>query len=567
MAQRSDIARTLRLGRAFKSRGGLDREGSVVKLPMRQLTIVIAILVGAPAISLAQSGASWTKARARDDSGDRSMTVYPAALNHGDTTASSADFESASTLGVAAIASDSQEIEPLKLAGETDDLATSGRIRTSESIDADPPALLSPQARNGTSLPAETARRRPAGNYAIRTAMAPEELPPTPPSLAAGGIPTPALETPLDDSVEPSAAMEVTPWGSEPPAPFWSSGEWFRSGIWYTSADFLVIRRDRPRDRLLIGIDVTHPNRLFFNYGATAGIEPAVRATVGRFIGRDWASRDHSVEVSFLGINEFETGQGIRAQQTGGLILLLDQKQGGMNNADVWTTAYSSRFHTVETDLRLRYRPDKDRLVMAPDGTWTQQYTSSYVPSLLLGLRYINLNEDYSFRSRSLGMFENEDRQLLPISEREFRGDYDIATRNDLLGIQIGGDFINQRETWYWGLRGKAGAYVNFAEQFTVAQFNDLRATGPDAPGDPSIDVASKVERASRANEAFFGEFSLMTGYHFTPNFTARASYDFMWLAGVALAPDQFTFSETAKLSLDGVIFYQGLSLGLEFVW
>jgi hypothetical protein len=40
-----------------------------------------------------------------------------------------------------------------------------------------------------------------------------------------------------------------------------------------------------------------------------------------------------------------------------------------------------------------------------------------------------------------------------------------------------------------------------------------------------------------------------------------------MWLAGVALAPDQFTFGETARLTLDGVIFYQGLSVGLEIVW
>jgi hypothetical protein len=86
-------------------------------------------------------------------------------------------------------------------------------------------------------------------------------------------------------------------------------------------------------------------------------------------------------------------------------------------------------------------------------------------------------------------------------------------------------------------------------------------------PGDPSIDVAPRVEHATRANEAFFAELSLMTAYHFTPNFSARASYDFMWLGGVALAPDQFTFIETNRLSLDGVIFYQGLSLGLEIVW
>ena len=173
-------------------------------------------------------------------------------------------------------------------------------------------------------------------------------------------------------------------------------------------------------------------------------------------------------------------------------------------------------------------------------------------------MRYVHLGEDYFFRSRSLA--DN-------ITEAEFTGNYDIETTNDLVGPQIGAEFINQRERWYWGVRGKAGAFVNFAEQFTAAQFNDLRAPGPDADGDPSIDIAPRDEHATRANEAFFGEVSVMTAYHFTPNFTARASYDFMWLAGVALAPDQFTFTETARLSLDGVIFYQGLSLGLEIVW
>jgi hypothetical protein len=308
----------------------------------------------------------------------------------------------------------------------------------------------------------------------------------------------------------------------------------------------------------LIGIDVTNPNNLFFNYGGTAGVEPGMRLTVGRFIGRDWENRDHSIETTFLGINEYQTGQGIRSQTEGGLILLLDQKQGGVNGADVWISEHNSRFYSIETDLRLRHRPDKDRLVMAPDGTWTRQYTSSYMPSGLLGLRYVNLNEDYTFLSRSIAE---------GITRAEFGADYDIETQNDLIGLQVGGDFINQRERWYWGVRGKAGAYVNFAEQDTVAQFNDLRAPGPDAPGDPSIDIAPRVEHASRANAAFMGELSLMAAYNFTPNFTARASYDFMWLAGVALAPDQFTFSETARLTLDGVIIYQALSVGLEIVW
>jgi hypothetical protein len=506
---------------------------------LRQLALVLAA-VGLTALPTRGEQATIWVSEPAEGRQDKSMSVYPLAL------------QSAPRRAVFNVLQpETDGLIPPPGFETPDDGAMDSTAPLEDSID---PAPLRPAAP-----PKPPASRQP---QASDRPTLPRDLEPEEDSPLDEPFPTDEMESSLSPE-----GIEVSPWGSEPPAPVWSSGEWFRSGIWYTNAEVLVVRRDRPRDRLLIGIDVTNPDNLFFNYGGTGGVEPGMRVTLGRFIGRDWRNRDHSIEATFLGINEFRMGQEIRAQQEGGLILLLDQKQGGINNADIWFSGYSSRMHSVETDLRLRHRPDKDRLVMSPDGTWTRQYTSSYVPSLLLGLRYISLNEDYSFFSRSFGETLNPDEEVIPISENEFRGDYNISTQNDLLGIQIGGDLINQRERWYWGVRGKAGAFINFAEQFTVAQFNDLRATGPGAPGDPSIDVTPRVEEASRANEAFFGEVSVMTAYHFTPNFTARASYDFMWLAGVALAPDQFTFIETNRLSLDGLIFYQGLSLGLEVVW
>jgi hypothetical protein len=497
--------------------------------PMRKLAVLL-VAVSWAAMARADGPAAWFDDPTDQSDTDKSMTVYPAALARQSRPASYHRFQATDEEMIPAPGA---EIPRPDLDDEISPLAEpppSPGIETTREQEA-PPAPLPP----------------PTGEKSTLRRSAPEEVPPSADWIDAGDAPAMTPE-----------GMAVSPWGGEPPAAVWSSGEWFRSGIWYTNADFMVIRRSRPREQLLIGVDITNPDNLFFNYGSSAGVEPGMRVTIGRFIGRDWENRDHSFEATFMGINEYSTGQGIRSQTEQGLILLLDQKQGGMNGADVWTTTYNSRFQSIEANLRLRHRPDKDRLVMAPDGTWTRQYTSSYVPSLILGLRYIDLDEDYGFRSRSLA----ED-----ITTAEFRGDYDIEAGNHLTGIQIGGDFVNQRERWYWGVRGKLGAFVNFAEQFTVAQFNDLRAPGPLAPGDPSIDIAPRVEKASKANEALFGEFGLIAAYHFTPNFSARASYDFMWLAGVALAPDQFTFTETARLAVDGVIFYQGLSLGLEVVW
>ncbi len=524
--------------------GGLDREESVVTLPRRQLAALFAAVCWAAVAAGGEPMTIWHGEVTEQPARNKSMSVYPAALA---TSPRRAAFDS---------------LQP-----ETDGLIPPSGFDLPEesmaqgSAGDDEPSAPRPLRPSGQSARLGTVPPEADDELSEPRGSAPEDLPPSPDMFDEGD---------LDPSLMPDP-IQVTPWGGEAPAAVWSSGEWFRSGIWYTTADFLIVRRNRPRDQLLIGIDVTNPDDLFFNYGATGGVEPAMRVTVGRFIGRDWQNRDHSIEVGFLGINEFRTGQSIRAQGEGGLILLLDQKQGGVNNADLWFTEHASRMHSIEADLRRRHRPEKDRLVMAPDGTWTRQYTSSYVPSMLLGMRYLNLNEDYSFFSRSLGVLQRPSEDGEPvftsITETEYRGDYDIETRNDLFGIQIGGDLINQREQWHWGVRGKAGAFINFAEQFTVAQFNDLRAERAGQPGDPSIDVAPRVEHATRANEAFFGEVSLMAAYHFTPNFTARASYDFMFLTGVALAPDQFTFTETNRLSLDGAIFYQGLSLGLEMVW
>jgi hypothetical protein len=509
-----------------------------VNLPLRKLAVLwilgMLAMLGAGAPVRADDSEGQVVTSDEESHADRTMTIYPA------------DVEPQN--GRTAFISQPDDLIPaptIEMPAEDIPLISppTGRARSTPSRSAVPddvsPSVSPPIERRGTS-----------------GLMGAEEIPPP---LMGGTVVGTTGDTvyPYDPaSVTGQSDMQVSPWGGEAPAAVWSTGEWFQSGIWYTTADFVVVRRSRPDDRILIGIDTTNPDNLFFNYGGSAGVEPAMRLTVGRFIGRDWANRDHSVEFTFFGINEFRTGHGIQSQSEGGLVLLLDQKQGGFNGADVWTTEYGSRFYSLETNMRLRHRPDKDRLVMAPDGTWTRQYTSSYMPSMLLGLRYINLNEDFDFRSRSFA-----------VSEDLFTGNYEIETHNDLVGVQIGGDFINQRETWHWGVRGKLGAFVNFAEQSSVLQVNDLRAPGPGAPGDPSIDNRNRVEEASKANGAFFGEMSLMAAYHFTPNFSARASYDFLWLAGTGLAPDQLTFSETARLDLDGVIFYQGLSLGLEVIW
>ena len=65
------------------------------------------------------------------------------------------------------------------------------------------------------------------------------------------------------------------------------------------------------------------------------------------------------------------------------------------------------------------------------------------------------------------------------------------------------------------------------------------------------------------------GEVGFSVTYKFRPNLIGRASYDFIWIGGVALAPMQYQFVTDPKPQIDsgGTLFLNGLSLGLEYTW
>ena len=74
---------------------------------------------------------------------------------------------------------------------------------------------------------------------------------------------------------------------------------------------------------------------------------------------------------------------------------------------------------------------------------------------------------------------------------------------------------------------------------------------------------------ANRYQAALIGEVGFQATYKFRPNLMGRAAYDFMWITGVALAPEQLQFAATPANSINtnGTIFSQGVSLGLEWMW
>ncbi len=62
----------------------------------------------------------------------------------------------------------------------------------------------------------------------------------------------------------------------------------------------------------------------------------------------------------------------------------------------------------------------------------------------------------------------------------------------------------------------------------------------------------------------------MMMNYRLTPYTTMRFAYDFIWVGGLALAPEQFgqsTIIGPGEVNSGGIAFYGGPSFGIETVW
>jgi len=351
---------------------------------------------------------------------------------------------------------------------------------------------------------------------------------------------------------------------------------------WYLEADAVWLQRNASGKRRIAqtfvtifvnNVPITGPveqgdaHSLFFNF------EPGTRITVGRHLFRDFLERDHSLEATYLGWYDWGSSGVVRAPLrtvtatdgnlafiTGNLFTPFPTNTAGFGRADFINQQYSSTFQNFEFNYRIRRSLDQDRLVASPDGTWEREITPQGVPSFLMGFRYIEIKEQYHLQSISdiLAVFIPFD---LPIGTAVAQGNYDISTSNRLFGFQIGGDWVHEHARFNWGGRGKFGLFGNAASQTT-----DITTTQDIAPA--SVDPSRSYTKA-RGAFSFVGEFGLMTSWHVTPHLSLRAAYDFLWVANIAVAPEQLNFSIGGPniLNTGGFRFLQGPSVGGVLAW
>ncbi|MFN3190653.1 MAG: hypothetical protein ACE361_09035 [Aureliella sp.] len=163
------------------------------------------------------------------------------------------------------------------------------------------------------------------------------------------------------------------------------------------------------------------------------------------------------------------------------------------------------------------------------------------VLSTMIGARYIDYEEDYSFTSTSAAgsgvLLESVD--------------------NQMIGLQIGADMqypVSLRSNV--GIRGKAGAYANFDERRALLNNNGTLLINS---GDSDVEIAGLIE------------MGIYTNYHIVPSVRLFAGYEFWWMPGVATVPEQspaiITPATGTTVFNDDDLFLHGASVGAQVLF
>lgn len=349
---------------------------------------------------------------------------------------------------------------------------------------------------------------------------------------------------------------------------------------WYTEQGVRILGRTRPREIALGSEPFVVQGTTFYepvltNRTASPDVSGAYAMTVGHYFARDRMNRDHFVEFSFWGMNGWKDEANVTALTTsertipgqttktqyGSLYSPYTTSAGvfmnGFDGAYQQHSYYASYNQNFELNGRFSPRNREDRLVLHPNGKWRRECQPGTYMSYLYGVRYMQIHETFDFFSHSVATPMDSQDIPDPTHATPYDADYGIVTHNNLLGLQVGADMMFRQCRWAWGVRSKVGAFMNFSDQQSNIVSADLTRTG-----------ANELS-AAKHEASLIGEVGFTATYKFRPNLMGRAGYDFMWVTGLALAPEQLQFvpSPVNKINTNGTIFYHGISLGLEWMW
>jgi hypothetical protein len=169
--------------------------------------------------------------------------------------------------------------------------------------------------------------------------------------------------------------------------------------------------------------------------------------------------------------------------------------------------------------------------------------------SVLAGFRYMNVGDLFQ-----LAAFDNSTN-----TDPNGNGFYRTWTNNNLVGFQLGTEYTH--DLWfpklYLGIDCRGGIYANFAEQKNLL-FNS--GDTYDQRSDREVQFASAWD------------LTFTLSYLATDHLTIRGGYTFLFIDGLALAPDQLDTNPTMQnarnfIADNGTLTLQGPFVGGELAW
>ncbi|MFM1903273.1 MAG: hypothetical protein RLZZ440_1173 [Planctomycetota bacterium] len=312
----------------------------------------------------------------------------------------------------------------------------------------------------------------------------------------------------------------------------------------YWLFDVVFFQRDnQSTDQILAAVD---PNALITTGEPQFTVQPGIRLFRGHVddCGRGW-------EVGYLGIwNMFANrSEGGAADIHGGdpLSLAVD----GFNDRSLARATYLSTLNTAEANLLLRSCHRGFSRVSAYPWERCGNYRRGTF-DWLAGFRWAGLDEAAGIEYSGGGL-----------PGRPFPGpsSYNVRSTTNFFGAQIGGRGRLEWDRWAvdgWAKAALAGTAMSQSADPIVSVFNPADQVRP-------------ARSATEGGVGFIGDININLSYRINDAWRLRTGYNFLWLTGVALAPNQFDFggTDTAGTGLAGGagVFLHGANLGLETAW
>jgi hypothetical protein len=364
----------------------------------------------------------------------------------------------------------------------------------------------------------------------------PQPMMPGPPDALGYG---PACGPPGADSLAPGAPCGVDPYNGACPNGLAAGCNPSRPA-WYLRGDSIWMQRSRTDnhdltsyDNLNNTSDPLNGHFLLSTDYVTYPLEPGTRVTLGRYLTDTWM-----IEATYLGAINWDRRNGTPDFPTGanGLGPLLPYwgpsigpfDTSAFTGSNVQIASYESQFNSLELGVR--------------HSIWG-------TTSILAGFRYINVGDLFQ-----LAAFDDSAN-----TNSNANGFYRTWTNNNLAGFQLGTEYSH--DLWFPRLFGsidcRGGVYANFAEQKNLL-FNS--GDTYDQRSDRQVQFASVFD------------LTFALSYLATDHLTIRGGYTFLYLSGIALAPDQLdtnptTLSSRNFIADNDTLTLQGPFVGGELVW